>query len=63
MAYPSMTITGSVAEWQDWTELSLPAGGEYVIPGGLVPLVVDRRTDSVVYREPNVWMVHRTERG
>lgn len=62
VAYPSMTITGSVADWQDWTELSLPASGEYVIPGGLVPLAVDRRTDSAIYREPNVWMVHRTER-
>ena len=62
VAYPSMTITGAVAQWQDWTELSLPASGEYVIPGGLVPLVVDRRADSAVYREPNVWMVHRTER-
>jgi GNAT superfamily N-acetyltransferase len=62
VTYPSVTVTGSVAEWQDWTGLSLPASGEYVIPGGLVPLVVDRRTDSGVYREPNVWVVHRTER-
>jgi GNAT superfamily N-acetyltransferase len=60
-AYPSMTIRGSVAEWQDWTDLSLPASGEYVIPGGLVPLVVDRKTDTGIYREPNVWIVHRTE--
>ena len=62
VAYPSMTISGTVGEWQDWTELSLPASGEYVIPGGLVPLVVDRRADTATYREPNVWMVHRTER-
>jgi hypothetical protein len=62
VAFPSVTVTGSVADWQDWTDLSLPASGEYVIPGGLVPLVVDRRADSATYREPNVWMVHRTER-
>jgi hypothetical protein len=61
VAYPSMTVTGSIAQWQDWTELSLPASGEYVIPGGLVPLTVDRRKGEAVYREPNVWMVHRTE--
>jgi hypothetical protein len=60
IAYPSMTIRGTVAEWQEWTELSLPAAGEYVIPGGLVPLTVDRRADLATYREPNVWFVHRT---
>lgn len=63
IAYPSMTVTGSVAQWQEWTELSLPAGGEYVIPDGLVPLVVDRRAGTAVYREPNVWIAHRTDRG
>jgi hypothetical protein len=62
VSYASMTITGGVADWESWTELALPASGEYVIPGGLAPLVVDRQADSGVYREPNVWMVHRTER-
>jgi hypothetical protein len=60
-AYPSMTIAGTVADWQDWTDLSMPASGEYVIPGGLVPLTIDRRADSGVYREPGVWVVHRTD--
>jgi hypothetical protein len=59
IAYPSITVRGSVAEWQEWTDLPLPASGEYVIPGGLVPLVVDRVADMATYREPNVWMVHR----
>lgn len=60
IAYPSMTVRGSIAEWQEWTDLSLPGAGEYVIPGGLVPLTVDRRADIATYREPNVWFVHRT---
>lgn len=60
IAYPSMTISGTVAQWEDWTGLSLPTVGEYVIPGGLVPLTVDRRGDLATYREPNVWFVHRT---
>jgi hypothetical protein len=62
IAYPSMTIKGTVAQWQDWTDMSLPAAGEFVIPGGLVPLAVDRRADQATYREPNVWFVHRTGR-
>jgi GNAT superfamily N-acetyltransferase len=60
VVYPSMTIRGTVAQWQEWTDLALPDGGEFVIPGGLVPLVVDRRTGLGTYREPNVWFVHRT---
>jgi hypothetical protein len=60
IAYPSMTVRGTVEEWQEWTDLSLPAAGEYVIPGGLVPLTVDRRAGVATYREPNVWFVHRT---
>jgi hypothetical protein len=60
IAYPSMTIKGTVADWQDWTDLCLPAPGEYTVPGGLVPLTVDRRADLATYREPNVWFVHRT---
>jgi hypothetical protein len=60
VVYPSMTIRGSVAQWEDWIDLSLPAAGEYVIPQGLVPLTVDRRADIATYREPNVWFVHRT---
>ncbi len=55
---PSMTITGTVAEWQDWTGLALPDSGPYVIPGGLVPLLVDTAADRAVYREPNVWVAH-----
>ncbi|NJC68559.1 hypothetical protein HC031_02300 [Planosporangium thailandense] len=61
VAYPSMTITGSIAEWRSWVGLALPGSGEYVIPGGIAPLVVDRVADTGVYREPNVWVVHDTE--
>ena len=60
IAYPSMTIRGTRAQWQEWADLSMPAAGEYVIPGALVPLTVDRRTETATYREPNVWFVHRT---
>jgi GNAT superfamily N-acetyltransferase len=60
VAYPSMTISGTVAEWQEWTGVPMPCSGEYVIPGGLRPLLVDAAADRGVYREPNVWIAHRT---
>jgi hypothetical protein len=55
----SLRITGSVAEWEDWTEMAFPESGAYVFPGGLAPLSVDREADVGAYWEPNVWMRHR----
>lgn len=54
----SMTISGSVAEWEHWSAMALPASGPYVVLGALAPLIVDRERDRAVYVEPNVWMLH-----
>lgn len=58
VAPESVTVSGSVAEWEAWTELALPESGAYVVPGALVPVEIDRERDEGTYREPNVWMVH-----
>jgi GNAT superfamily N-acetyltransferase len=58
VAPESMRVSGTVAEWEQWTELALPESGAYVVPGALVPIQVDRERDEGVYVEPNVWMVH-----
>ncbi len=54
----SLRITGTVAEWEEWTEMPFPESGEYVFPGGLATLEIDRERDAGRYWEPNVWMVH-----
>ena len=54
----SLRITGTVAEWEEWTEMAFPESGEYVFPGGLATLEIDRERDAGRYWEPNVWMVH-----
>ena len=58
VAPESMRVTGTVAEWEKWTEMALPESGAYVVPGALVPVEIDRERDEGVYIEPNVWMVH-----
>jgi GNAT superfamily N-acetyltransferase len=58
----SLTITGTVAEWEEWTERVFPQSGDYVIPRGLALLSIDREQDVGRYYEPNVWMRHRTAR-
>jgi hypothetical protein len=53
----SMRITGSVAQWANWTGMEFPGNGQYVFPGGLAPLEV--RDGIGRYWEPNLWMLHR----
>ena len=54
----SLRITGSVAEWEEWTGMVFPDSGDYVFPEGLDVLHVDRARGVGEYWEPNVWMVH-----
>ena len=58
VAADSMRIPGTVAEWEEWTDMSFPESGTYVVPGALVPVEIDRERDEGLYVEPNVWMVH-----
>jgi GNAT superfamily N-acetyltransferase len=55
----SMVITGTVAEWEEWTGLALPETGRYVVPGALDLVEIDRERDLGRYAEPNLWMRHR----
>jgi hypothetical protein len=54
----SMTITGTVADWEGWTGMAFPESGEYVVPGACEPLRIDRTADSGTYFDSNVWVVH-----
>ena len=55
----SQTLTGTVAEWEEWSGLALPSSGDYVVPRGLSVLHVDREADLGTYVEPNIWIRHR----
>ena len=52
----SMTISGSRAEWEEWTGMTFPDDGDYVVPGALVP--VHFKNERGLYVEPNVWVRH-----
>ena len=54
----SMRITGTVAEWEEWTQIAFPESGDYWFPGGLATVAIDRQSDTGAYWEPNVWMQH-----
>ncbi len=54
----SMLVTGTISEWEEWTDMRFPDSGEYVIPGALQPVVMDVGEDVETYEEPNVWVRH-----
>ncbi|MBI5836968.1 MAG: GNAT family N-acetyltransferase [Candidatus Eisenbacteria bacterium] len=54
----SMTIPGSVQEWEKWAGMAFPGSGDYVVPGAAAPVRMDREAGTGVYHDPNVWMVH-----
>lgn len=58
IAPQSMTVSGTVAEWESWTNMRFPESGVYIVPGGLEPLLINCEGDYGRYVEPNVWMLH-----
>lgn len=54
----SLVVVGKVSEWEDWTGMSFPESGEYVVPGALQPITINREQDVGRYEDPNVWMRH-----
>ncbi len=58
LAPEALVVMGTVAEWEEWTAMSFPESGEYVVPGALQPITIDRERDTGRYLDPNVWMRH-----
>ena len=54
----AMVIAGTLAEWEQWTDMRFPDSGDYVVPGALQPVRIDRDLDEGRYEDPNVWMKH-----
>lgn len=54
----SMTITGSLAQWREWTGLPFDEAGPVHVPGALNPVHCDPEQGYAVYVEPNVWVRH-----
>lgn len=55
----AMTISGTLAEWRDWTGEPFDTTGDVVLPFALNPVHVSVEHDHAVYVEPGVWVHHR----
>lgn len=58
IAPASMTVSGSLAQWREWTGLPFDAPGPVHVAGGLSPVRCEPAEDYAVYVEPNVWVRH-----
>jgi len=54
----SLRITGTVEEWESWTQMRFPETGDYVFPAGLTTVRIDYAQDLGEYWEPNIWLIH-----
>jgi len=54
----SMTIRGTIREWQEWTGLNFQSTGLYTIQNVLCPIKIDFEKNIGEYIEPNVWIIH-----
>ncbi|XMN08566.1 N-acetyltransferase [Streptomyces griseobrunneus] len=55
----SMTVSGTLAQWREWTGLPFDTEGPVEVPGALVPVHCSPAHGYAVYTEPNVWVRHR----
>lgn len=58
IAPDTLTVEGSVADWEGWTGMAFPESGSYVVPGALHPVSIDLDSDRGRYEDPNLWMLH-----
>jgi GNAT superfamily N-acetyltransferase len=56
LAHQSMVVIGTVADWEEWTGKRFRKSGEYLVPGALAPVYIDRKKDEGIYFEPNIWV-------
>ncbi|MER5779742.1 N-acetyltransferase [Streptomyces sp. NPDC002039] len=54
----SMMVSGSLADWREWTGLPFDTTGPVRVPGALVPVRCEAEQGYAVYVEPNVWVRH-----
>lgn len=58
VAPTSMVITVTIADWTQWTGMTLNSSGQLTIPGALVPVHIPMEQDHGVYVEPNILVNH-----
>lgn len=54
----SQKVTGTVSQWEKWTNQSFESTGEYLVKDALVEMEMDIEKGIGVYYDPCVWLDH-----
>jgi len=57
----TLTVEGTIKEWEAWTDMAFLESGLYVIPGGLQLVKIDCEQNTGRYEDPNYWMKYQVE--
>jgi hypothetical protein len=60
VASNTLTVEGTVTDWEHWTGMAFPESGAYVVPGALQPVEIDCERNVGRYEDPNLWVRHST---
>lgn len=52
----SMVITGTVMQWEQWTQMRFPESGTYTVPDALEPIIINCEQNYGCYEETNIWI-------
>lgn len=55
----SQIFTAPVASWQQWSGVSMPSSGSYLVPDALAPVLVVVESGTGTLTEPGIWVQHR----
>lgn len=58
IAEQSQMITGSLEDWQKWTNRSFITSGEYTTAVTLQPVSINVEQNTGIYYDPSVWVQH-----
>jgi GNAT superfamily N-acetyltransferase len=52
----SMTFTGSIKDWREWSGIDIIDNGKYIIEGALKPVFINVKKNKGVYYDENIWI-------
>eukprot|EP00026_Physarum_polycephalum_P006155 Phypoly_transcript_06196.p1 GENE.Phypoly_transcript_06196~~Phypoly_transcript_06196.p1 ORF type:complete len:206 (+),score=23.88 Phypoly_transcript_06196:642-1259(+) len=54
----SQFCSGTVQQWEEWTNIEFPESGDYIVPGAIGVIKCDVENDVASCWEPNIWVQH-----
>ncbi|MBN1799715.1 MAG: GNAT family N-acetyltransferase [Spirochaetales bacterium] len=57
----SMTFTGSIKDWKEWSGMDIIGNEKYIIEGALKPVSMNVKKNKGVYYDENIWICYEIQ--